>query len=84
MGDFQPLGEYAQLRTWAGAALPWGPEGQWSATFGAGVVDRLVDLIDDFPRIVDDQFPGKAEAVPQALGRVPQGLREPMRDRLAR
>lgn len=68
-----PLGEYEQLRGWAGRAMPWGPDGQWSMTLGsgAGVIDRLVDLIADGPRRVAAKYPGKAEAFTVTLGCVP-------------
>ena len=73
VGDFPPLGEYKQLRRWSGRSIPWGPDGQWSAAFGsgAGVLDQLVELINDFPRRVADRYPSKAEAFPVALGCVP-------------
>ena len=71
--DFTPLGGYAQMRRWAGRAVPWGPEGQWSVTFGAGgeVVDHLADLIVDARRRVHDRYPAKAEPFAVTLGCVP-------------
>jgi hypothetical protein len=40
-------------------------------TFGAGVVDRLVDLIAAGPGLVADRYPAKAEAFTVILGCVP-------------
>lgn len=71
MSEFPPLGEYEQLRKWSGRAVPWGPDGQSSVSFGAGVVDHLAELIADGPRRVSDRYPGKAEAFTVTLGCVP-------------
>jgi hypothetical protein len=69
MDDFLPLGEYEQLKDWAGRARSWGPDGE--VRFGANVLDGLVELIEDFRRRVKERFPVKTEACPVILGCVP-------------
>lgn len=73
MDDYPALGDHELLQEWAGRAVPWGPDGQWSMTLGsgAGVVDRLADLIADGPRRVADRYLGKAEPFTVTLGCVP-------------
>lgn len=68
---YQPLGAHEQLSAWSGKANSWGGDTEGSATFGGGVVENLVELIRAFPSRVRRRFPGKAEAVPVALGCVP-------------
>lgn len=67
----RPLGDYERMAEWTRSPHSWGPDGGNVASFAGRVIADLVAGIEAFPAVVDDSFPGKAEAYPVAIGCVP-------------
>ncbi|MGH3452495.1 MAG: hypothetical protein ACRDQW_17700, partial [Haloechinothrix sp.] len=40
------LGDYEEFKTWSGEPRQWGPDGLWTAWFGGGIIDGLIEAID--------------------------------------
>lgn len=57
----RPLGEYEAFTHWSGRPLSWGPDGRWRVWFAGGVIDGLLELLDE--HIASAQRRGRYPAV---------------------
>ncbi len=77
-----PLGQYPQFRGLTGREFRWGPSEAWRAWFAGGVVDGLVDVIDEHIAAIQNGYQ-RGLVGPAAVGCVPWLTSGPILDRLA-
>lgn len=75
------LGDHDLVRKWSQKHNRWGPDNQWSAWFGGGVVDALVEVLDLHLHSPLD-VPSRYAPRPAVLGAVPWMTHEKVIDRL--
>ena len=43
----RPLGAYEAFADWSGNPLSWGPDRRWRVWFAGGVIDGLLEVLDE-------------------------------------